>query len=113
MRRSAVAATVFAVIALGMVVGSALALDCHGRLVVHGASPWEIRERCREPAHIEPVTKLLPQRFYDSLHQRYVDTLVPVQQSIWAYNFGPTRFLYFLTFQDGHLIHITTGDYGR
>jgi hypothetical protein len=39
--------------------------------------------------------------------------LVPVQQSIWTYNFGSTRFLYYLTFQEGKLIDITMGDYGH
>ena len=39
--------------------------------------------------------------------------LVPVQQSIWTYNFGSTRFLYYLTFQEGKLIDITTGEYGH
>jgi Protein of unknown function (DUF2845) len=36
-----------------------------------------------------------------------------VQQSSWTYNFGPTRFVYYLTFQEGKLIDITTGDYGH
>jgi Protein of unknown function (DUF2845) len=39
--------------------------------------------------------------------------LVPVQQSIWTYNFGWTRFLYDLTFQEGKLIDITTGNDGH
>ena len=40
---------------------------------------------------------------------------MPVQQSIWTYNFGSTRFLYqyYLTFQEGKLIDIATGDYGH
>ncbi|MGH8065726.1 MAG: DUF2845 domain-containing protein [Candidatus Entotheonellia bacterium] len=49
--------------------GSALALDCHGRLVVIGASPWEVKERCGEPTAIEDVMKHLPQRAYDPTSQ--------------------------------------------
>ncbi len=112
MRRSVVAVSVFVVV-VGMAVGRALALDCHGRLVVIGASPWEVRDRCGEPANIEPVMKFLSQRSYDPVQQRSVNILVPVEQIIWTYNFGPTRLLYVLTFQDGHLIDITTGDYGH
>jgi Protein of unknown function (DUF2845) len=90
----------------------ALALDGHGRLVVRGASPWEVKGRCGEPSAIDDVTKHLPQRAYNPISQTSVYILVPVQQSIWTYNFGSTRFLYYLTFQEGKLIDITTGDYG-
>jgi hypothetical protein len=97
---------------LAGIVESALALDCHGRLVVLGASPWDVKERCGEPSAIDDVMRQFPQRAYDPISQTTVYILVPVQQSIWTYNFGPTRFLYYLTFQDGKLIEITTGDYG-
>jgi Protein of unknown function (DUF2845) len=113
MRRIALTATVLSVVVLGADLGIALALDCHGRLVVIGASPWEVTERCGEPANVEYVTKYLPQQAYDHILQRYVQTLVPVQQSIWTYNFGSSRFLYYLTFQEGKLIDIKTGEYGR
>jgi Protein of unknown function (DUF2845) len=113
MRRFAVAACVWSVVVLGVIVGSALALDCHGRLVVIGASPWEINERCGEPTAVEDVMKHIPQRAYDPTSQTYVYILVPVQQSIWTYNFGSTRLVYYLTFQEGKLIDIQTGDYGR
>jgi len=100
------------VVMLVVTIGSALALDCHGRLVVIGASPWEVKERCGEPTAIEDVMKHIPQRAYDLISQTSLYILVPVQQSIWTYNFGSTRLLYYLTFQEGKLIDITTGDYG-
>jgi hypothetical protein len=81
-------------------------------LVVIGASPWEVKERCGEPTAIEDVMKHLPQRAYDSTSQTTVYILVPVHQSVWTDNFGSTRLLYYLTFQEGELIDITTGDYG-
>jgi hypothetical protein len=113
MMHIAVATTVLSVVVLAAAVGSALALDCHGRLSVIGASPWEVRERCGEPADIEDVTKYIPQQTYDHIQQCSVQILVPVQQSISTYNFGSTRFRDFLTFQAGKLIDIKTGDYGR
>ena len=57
--------------------------------------------------------KHLPQRAYDPLSQTSVSILVPVQQSIWTDNFGSTRLLCDLTFQEGTRIAITTGDYGH
>jgi len=113
MRRIAVVASVLSIMVLAVTIGTALALDCHGRLVVIGASPWEVKERCGEPTAIEDVMKHLPQRAYDPISQTSVYILVPVQQSIWTYNFGSTRLLYYLTFQEGKLIDITTGDYGH
>jgi hypothetical protein len=57
--------------------------------------------------------KHLPQRAYDPISQTFVYILVPVQQSIWTDNFGSTRLLYDLTFQEGKLIDIMTGDDGH
>jgi hypothetical protein len=68
MRRIAVAARVLSIVVLGVTVGRALALDCHGRLIVIGASPWEVRARCGEPTETEDVTKYLSQQVYHHLH---------------------------------------------
>jgi hypothetical protein len=65
MMRRAVVATVFSVMILGVMVSSALALDCHGRRIVVGQTPWEVRERCGEPDQIQHVTTYIPQRGYD------------------------------------------------
>jgi hypothetical protein len=97
MRRIAVVASVLSIMVLVVTIGSALALDCHGRLVVLGPSPWEVKEWCGEPAAIDDVMNHLPQRAYDPISQAPVYILVPVQQSIWTYNFGSTRFLYYPT----------------
>jgi hypothetical protein len=72
MRRMAVVASVLSIMVLAVTIGSALALDCHGRLVVIGASPWEVTERCGEPTAIEDMMKHLPQRAYDSISQTSV-----------------------------------------
>jgi hypothetical protein len=97
---------------LGGSVARTLAQDCHGRLIVIGASPWEVKERCGEPTAIEDVVKYIPQRTFDPTSNTPGYILVPVQQSIWTYNFGSSRLLYYLTFQEGKLIDIKTGDYG-
>ena len=113
MRRMAVVASALSIRVLAVTIGSARALDGHGRLVGIGASPWEVKERCGEPTAIEDVMKHLAQRAYDPISQTTVYILVPVQQSIWTYNFGSTGLLYDLTFQEGKLLDITMGDYGH
>lgn len=112
MRRMLVLAIVSSVMVLGGTIGSVLAQDCHGRLIVIGASPWEVIDRCGEPTAVEDVMEYIPQRTFDPTSKTPIYILVPVQQSIWTYNFGSTRLLYYLTFQQGKLIGIKTGDYG-
>jgi hypothetical protein len=111
MRRMVRVVTLVAVVILVATIGSARALDGHGRLVVIGASLWEVKERCGGPSTIDGVMQQVPQRAYDPISQRPVSIFVPVLQRIWTYNVGPTRFVYDLTFQDGKLIEITTADY--
>jgi hypothetical protein len=106
-------ATMVAIVILDATIGSPQALDCHGRLVVLGASPWDVKERSGEPAAIDDVTKHLAPRAYDPISQVPVYIMGPVQQSIWTDNFGSTYFLYYLMFKDGELIDMTTGDDGH
>jgi hypothetical protein len=40
----------------------------------------------------------------------FAKELVTVEE--WEYNLGPGRFIRYLTFENGRLIKITTGDYG-
>ena len=40
----------------------------------------------------------------------FMKEYIPVQE--WTYNFGPTRFIYYLRFENGRLTRITSGDYG-
>jgi hypothetical protein len=55
-----IVATVVAVVMLVVTIGNALVLDCHGRLTVLGASPWDVKERCGEPSATDGVTRLSP-----------------------------------------------------
>ena len=67
----------------------------------------------RRTTAIDDVMTQLAQRAYDPASQATVYILVPVQLSIWTDHFGSTRFLDYLTFQEGKLIDITTGDDGH
>ena len=35
-----------------------------------------------------------------------------VYNEVWTYNFGRTKFIYYLTFQSGELVRIESGGYG-
>jgi hypothetical protein len=58
MRRRLRVATGVAVVIPVVTIGSARALDGHGHLVVLGASPWDVKERCGEPNATDDVTRL-------------------------------------------------------
>jgi hypothetical protein len=91
----------------------ALALQCGGRIASTGDSKWEVQEACGEPAYIEESIEVIPKVIYDEFRHRYVQIPVYVSKSVWTYNFGPTRLIYFLTFRENTLVKIETGGYGR
>ena len=94
-------------------------LRCSNRLVSIGATPAEVTDKCGEPAHVEQweeqidgfVTQwfIYKTRSYQDLPQR-IET--PVRMERWTYDFGANRFIRYLTFQNGRLIKIDTGDKG-
>jgi|SRR5688572_15239440 hypothetical protein len=90
----------------------ALALQCDGKVVSMGYHRWRVREICGEPANIQDIQQLTPRRYYDPYQRIYVDTFVHVNKSIWTYNFGPSRLIYILTFENDKLVNIETDGYG-
>jgi hypothetical protein len=93
--------------------GGAWALDCEGRLVSEGHAPWEVQAICGEPTQVHDTVEIVLQPVYNPFG-RVVDHLpVAVPKSVWTYNFGSSRLIYFLTFRDGKLAHIETGGYGH
>jgi hypothetical protein len=98
---------------LGGARGLAWALDCEGRLVSEGQAPWEVQAICGEPAQVQDTVEILLQPVYGPFG-RVVDYLpVAVPKSVWIYNFGSNRLVYYLTFREGKLAHIETGGYGH
>ncbi len=101
---------------------TAFGLRCGTHLISTGDTKSEVRDRCGEPTNIEVWQEVRIKRdFYRPIqpdleeHERYrepflVKEYVTVEE--WVYNFGPSRFIYFLRFENGKLKKITTGDYG-
>jgi Protein of unknown function (DUF2845) len=89
------------------------ALDCEGRLVSVGASPWDVQTICGDPAQVSDTVEIVLKPVYDP--QGHVAGHVPVgvRKQVWTYNFGSSRLMYMLTFLDGALVKIDTGGYGH
>lgn len=70
----------------------AVQLACDGGIVLTGDTENSVRDKCGDP---QKVT------------QEDVDSPV-----IWFYNFGPTEFVYYISFTDGVVERIQMGGYG-
>jgi hypothetical protein len=90
----------------------AIALQCGGKVVSMGYQTWRVRDICGEPADIQDLQQLVPQRYYDPYQRTYMDTFIYINKSVWTYNFGPSRLIYILTFENDKLVNIETGGYG-
>jgi hypothetical protein len=108
------AATVFGVLVVGVTVSPSYALRCGGKTVSIGERKIEVVAKCGEPSWQEGRSEEVTERVYREGERR---DLIDEHRSLsavdeWVYNFGPTRFLYFLRFHNGVLTHIDTGGYG-
>lgn len=83
-------------------------LTCDDRVISIGDSKADILIKCGEPFYRESRQEELKERF-DGSGTRTVT--VTIEE--WTYNFGPQRFTRIITFRNGVVASIRTGDYGR
>jgi len=67
-------------------------LECDGGTVSIGDSQDSVRDKCGSP---------------QTVSQQDIDSPI-----IWFYNFGPTEFVYYVTFTNGLVERIQMGGYG-
>lgn len=76
-------------------------LGCERTIVSPGETKWEVRMKCGEPTGSEGRgRKDHPVRSWRKSDE-------------WIYNLGPSRLVRIFRFQNGRLIKIETGNYGR
>jgi hypothetical protein len=107
----------FAVVVLTAVVlgaaGIVQALDCEGRLVTMGASPWDVQAICGDPMQVSDTIEIVLKPVYDPQGRVAGHLRVGVPKQVWTYHFGSSRLMYLLTFLEGALVKIATGGYGH
>jgi hypothetical protein len=71
-----------------------------------GAKKAEVLLRCGEPAWRD--------EYQEEWYESGADLFIPhaAEEQVWVYNFGPTQFLRYLTFRNGVLQTIETGEHG-
>ncbi|MBI5446156.1 MAG: DUF2845 domain-containing protein [Deltaproteobacteria bacterium] len=100
------------VLALPLTSASASSLRCGGRLVSTGDAKIDLLAKCGPPATAEARQDERTVRAFDVSRKRLVERRTTVNVEIWAYNFGPSEFLYFVRLEDGRVSNIDRGGYG-
>ena len=94
-------------------------LRCDTKLVSTGAVPYEVRATCGNPDDIQARTETRTiRRAIDVPCARgycstFIEDTIMVNVEEWTYDFGTQRFLQYLTFEQGRLVHIRSGKYGK
>ena len=94
-------------------------LSCNGRIVATGDSAYQVRAVCGDPDAVNRRVELRTARqrvLVPCGGQRCwaeVERSVEVTIEEWTYDFGRTRFMQFLLFEDGKLARIESGGYGH
>lgn len=81
-----------AVPASGVALDDVGSLRCDQESIMIGDTEFQVKTTCGEP-----------------------DTVLikGLAKKVWIYNFGPTKFIYYLTFVNGRLERIQAGEYGH
>lgn len=105
----------------GLTRASANGIRCQNKLVQPGDSQYEVKSLCGTPDDMQQRTER--RRVTRAVQQPcpngngyctiFVEDEVSVVVDEWTYDFGPQRFIQFLTFESGKLVHVKSGPYGR
>jgi Protein of unknown function (DUF2845) len=89
-------------------------LRCGNKLVYEGDELFKVEARCGKPAQISHSTILkYPSIWHNGRLIRLGNQEVAVPVETWVYNFGSSRFMRKLRFEDGVLVSIETLEYGH
>ncbi len=98
-------------------------LSCGGRIVSTGDSRYEVKAVCGEPDDVSQRVEYRTARGRVSGPCRRIDgkitcsdtreQVVEVVIDEWIYDFGRNRFIEYLTFEQGKLVSIRNGSYGK
>jgi hypothetical protein len=110
--------------ALGVLAFSATAhadgsFRCKTRLVTPGAAAYEVKSLCGTPddmqtrSEVRTVRRAVSVPCAAGICSTFVEDSVTVNVEEWTYDFGPQRFIQFLIFEQGKLVQIKSGGYGK
>jgi hypothetical protein len=90
-----------------------------GRLVSVGDRMGDVRNRCGEPDWVSQriekrKMKHKVTRWVGNVLDSFIEEVeIDVPLDEWTYDMGPRSFIRYVTFENGLVIDVATGDYGR
>jgi len=98
-------------------------LSCDGRIVSTGDSRYEVKSVCGEPddasQRVEyrtirgrvagPCQRVDGRIICSDTREQVIEVVIDE----WIYDFGRNRFIEYLTFEQGRLVSVRTGSYGK
>jgi hypothetical protein len=84
---------------------------CGSRLVRNGETQDDVASKCGDPDAERTWTEVHTESLWEN--GRKVERSVPIEYAEWKYDFGRDRLLRYLTFVQGRLTYVRTGEYGR
>jgi len=111
----------FCALAMFLIVQPVYGLRCDGRIVQIGDKTSQVANKCGQPDHIEYSQEERIRANYYSMHRysrskayRHLPFIAKetIQIEEWTYNFGPTKFIRYLSFENDRLTKIELGDKG-
>lgn len=91
---------------------NAASLKCGSDMVSDGATRYEVWRKCGDPVSQETRTvydSITISDGYGGVLQRQVSVVIEE----WIYSTGSTNFDQHVTFRDGRLVEVRSGNYGR
>ncbi len=98
-------------------------LTCKDRVVSLGDAKYDVSALCGTPDSVERRVETRSVRRRSDVPCRVgngitrcpalVDDTVEITIEEWVYDFGPNRFVQYLTFEQGKLLQIRQGNYGH
>src|SRR6478736_5677758 len=110
MRLFALALTSF--VALFALPARADSVSCDGGYVSVDDTKLDLLGKCGEPTLIEARLDQQTTSQTDASGQTAATRTVRTPVEVWTYNFGPQRFLQYVTIAAGKVVSISTGGYG-
>lgn len=86
------------------------ALRCGSKVISEGDSSSKVKHYCGEPSDVVSYRDYNPVYPYYYGYDDDGGSYDVVEE--WTYNFGPQQFMHTLTFRNGKLKKIESGDYG-
>lgn len=84
---------------------------CGSRLVRNGETEDDVAGKCGDPDDVRNWTEVRTEAVWEG--GRKLERSVPIDYAEWKYDFGRDRLIRYLTFVQGRLTGVRTGEYGR